>query len=154
MINEKHHALVADFGLSRLDSTFFNSLTSSLEHGCLRWQAPELLFPDENTIVPRPTPATDVWAFGMAIYVRNEMSLYSVSDDKSCRSSSLVADLLKGSKNIRFLWKSLEGKRLLFRHRWTMRRMRKGISSRISAAGAGAQSQPLAHGSRLSHKNC
>lgn len=67
--------------MSRLDSNFFNSFTSSLEHGCLRWQAPELVFPDSQFLsssdgepsqsdtgapsLPKPTTQTDIYALGM-----------------------------------------------------------------------------------------
>lgn len=64
-----------------MDSNFFNSFTSSLEHGCLRWQAPELVFPDSQFLsasdgepsqsdlsdpsLPKPTTQTDIYALGM-----------------------------------------------------------------------------------------
>ncbi|KLO15195.1 kinase-like protein, partial [Schizopora paradoxa] len=66
LVNDACEAVLSDFGLSRLDSSFFNTFTSSLEHGCLRWQAPELLFPDNApAFIPNPTPASDIYALGM-----------------------------------------------------------------------------------------
>ncbi|KLO15216.1 kinase-like protein [Schizopora paradoxa] len=81
LVNEYHEAVLSDFGLSRLDSNFFNSFTSSLEHGCLRWQAPELVFPEPQFLstpnvvpsnsdegvpsLPKPTAQTDIYALGM-----------------------------------------------------------------------------------------
>ncbi|KLO15215.1 kinase-like protein [Schizopora paradoxa] len=81
LVNDSCEAVLSDFGLSRLDNEFFNSFTSSLEHGCLRWQAPELVFPDShilsspsddhsklNTdvpILPKPSTQTDIYALGM-----------------------------------------------------------------------------------------
>ncbi len=81
LVNDANDAVLSDFGLSRLDSNYFNTFTSSLEHGCLRWQAPELLFPDTQLTpesgqsevegedppasLPNPTPASDVYALGM-----------------------------------------------------------------------------------------
>ena len=56
-------ALLADFGLSRLDHDMFNNFTSTAEDGCIRWRAPELMFPEDG--VPKPSAASDIWAFGM-----------------------------------------------------------------------------------------
>ncbi len=82
-MNDAHEAVLSDFGLSRLDSSFFNSFTSCLEHGCLRWQAPELVFPDSqflstsdhgssqseggDSILPKPTAQSDIYALGMTV---------------------------------------------------------------------------------------
>ncbi|KAJ7145906.1 kinase-like domain-containing protein [Mycena epipterygia] len=50
-----------DFGLSR---SFDASRRTSKEGGSLRWMAPELIDPEEFGLQFRPTPATDVYAFG------------------------------------------------------------------------------------------
>lgn len=65
LVDENGRAVLADFGISRLNSTFFNTLTSSLEYGCTRWKAPELLYPLKDSELPTPTWASDIWAFGM-----------------------------------------------------------------------------------------
>ncbi|KLO15208.1 kinase-like protein [Schizopora paradoxa] len=61
LVNDSFEAVLSDFGLSRIDSTLLSVSTSSIEHGCLRWQAPELVFAD----MPRPCTATDIYALGM-----------------------------------------------------------------------------------------
>ena len=64
--------MLSDFGVSRL---LVNSMTvagtSSLK-GVMRWMAPELILPNEESQMKHSfhTKATDVWAFGMVVYVR------------------------------------------------------------------------------------
>ncbi len=70
LVNDASEAVLSDFGLSRIDSSFLTVSTSSIEHGCLRWKAPELyrLILDKNADSdppPRPSTATDMYAFGM-----------------------------------------------------------------------------------------
>lgn len=69
LVNDASEAVLSDFGLSRIDSSFWSVSTSSIEHGCLRWKAPELyrLFLDKaaDPEPPRPSAATDMYAFGM-----------------------------------------------------------------------------------------
>ena len=38
--------------------------------GSIRWMAPELLMYSEEEPVKAPTKSSDVWAFGMTVYVR------------------------------------------------------------------------------------
>ena len=63
--------MLSDFGVSRL---LVNSMTvagtSSLK-GVMRWMAPELILPNEEIQMKHAchTKATDVWAFGMVVYV-------------------------------------------------------------------------------------
>ena len=65
--------MLCDFGVSRL---LVNSRTvagTSTLKGVMRWMAPELMEPGEEEGETRHschTKATDVWAFGMVIYVR------------------------------------------------------------------------------------
>lgn len=43
--------------------------TSSIEHGSVRWKAPELFgLSVEGSKVPRPSAATDIYAFGMTVF--------------------------------------------------------------------------------------
>ena len=67
LVNNNKEAVLADFGLSRLDRDMFNNFASTVDDGCLRWRAPELMFPEDG--IPKPSPASDMWAFGMVIYV-------------------------------------------------------------------------------------
>ncbi|KAH7909352.1 kinase-like domain-containing protein [Hygrophoropsis aurantiaca] len=69
LINDKGEACLTDFGLSRIvDLSGFT--TKNLSAGTTRWMAYELLvvYKKEDlqpSELPRPTPASDVWAFGM-----------------------------------------------------------------------------------------
>ena len=68
---EDGRPVLSDFGISRLlihSKTFAG--TTSIK-GNLRWMAPELLMAEEDVETEHEchTKATDVWAFGMVIYV-------------------------------------------------------------------------------------
>lgn len=80
MINDKGEALLADFGISRLDDKFFCSMDSIVQYGNCRWLARELLVglgdkipkprPNERGAPPdeeytRATSWSDMWSFGM-----------------------------------------------------------------------------------------
>ena len=57
--------LLTDFGLSRqIVASVSTSTTASA--GTLRWKAPELLHGDAG----KANEKSDVWAFGMVVYVR------------------------------------------------------------------------------------
>ncbi|PFH52168.1 hypothetical protein AMATHDRAFT_122967, partial [Amanita thiersii Skay4041] len=67
LVNDKDEACLTDFGFSRmLESTGFT--TKNLGGTC-RWMAFELLDEHEEDAdqAPKPTTATDVWAFAMTI---------------------------------------------------------------------------------------
>lgn len=67
LVDEHGVPKIADFGLSRIKD-FQASLTgtSSAEAGgSLRWQAPELLFPEKFEGTGKHTFASDIYAFGM-----------------------------------------------------------------------------------------
>jgi serine/threonine protein kinase len=97
--------VLSDFGVSRL---LVNSVTisgtTSLK-GAVRWMAPELIAPaDTPSEHEFHTKATDVWAFGMVVYVRiitfcyEWLSLLTVSQEalsgkipfENCRSEVQV----------------------------------------------------------------
>ena len=73
--------MLSDFGVSRL---LVNSMTvagtTSLK-GVMRWMAPELVLPSEGIVSGHRfhTKATDVWAFGLVIYVRTMHTVKSLS---------------------------------------------------------------------------
>ena len=65
--------VLPDFGISRL---LINSVTivgTTSIKGNTRWMAPELLLPEDGVELEHlcHTKATDVWAFGMVVYVRS-----------------------------------------------------------------------------------
>ena len=60
LISDDEHALMTDFGLSKIMTTMQTS-TAIRGSGTVRWQSPEL-WNDE----PKSFPS-DVWAFGMTI---------------------------------------------------------------------------------------
>jgi serine/threonine protein kinase len=76
LISQDGRPVLSDFGVSRL---LINSVTiagtTSLK-GAARWMAPELMAPELMSPADTPpthefhTKATDVWAFGMVVYVR------------------------------------------------------------------------------------
>lgn len=61
-------ALLTDFGISRMES-LSNGYSTESSKGNARWQAREFLQFSEGQTSPKHTFATDIWAFGMTIYV-------------------------------------------------------------------------------------
>lgn len=77
--------MLCDFGISR--ALLESGSRSNSFKGSLRWMAIELLFPgnigtEKN---PRHSKATDVWAYGMVVYVRDVIYL-STRDECSFES--------------------------------------------------------------------
>lgn len=76
LINNEHHAVIADFGLTVVLST--NSATfmatTQVGGGTTRYMAPELLKPDAYGFLRcSPSKQSDMYAVGMVIYeVRHE----------------------------------------------------------------------------------
>ena len=63
--------LICDFGISRMTSytqSFMNTTTDASFKGSLYWAAPE--FFKEGVTGVQHSMETDVWAFGMTVYVR------------------------------------------------------------------------------------
>ena len=64
---------INDFGISRIVVNSRTIADSTRVRGNTRWMEPELLSVNLNVLVsehPSHTKATDVWAFGMVVYVR------------------------------------------------------------------------------------
>lgn len=64
--------LLADFGLSQMLSgaTITMVVSTNAGQGSIRWMSPELLnVTEDETQVVRPDFYSDMWAFGMIIYV-------------------------------------------------------------------------------------
>ena len=77
LIGENRQPLICDFGISRmLDSSqkhFVSTTHSGQTRGSTRWMAIELLNPEEG-VEPKHSKATDVWAFGMALYASTPLT--------------------------------------------------------------------------------
>lgn len=74
MVSSSGEARVADFGLSHVysgsTSTLAATLNPSSPKGSCRWMAIELFdFEYELDIVKAPNKESDVWSFGMVVYV-------------------------------------------------------------------------------------
>ncbi len=62
-------ALLTDFGISRMDTLSAGYTTLSVK-GSTRWQAYEFFdIVDDDHPAPKHTVKTDIWAFGMTVYV-------------------------------------------------------------------------------------
>ncbi|TDL18692.1 kinase-like protein [Rickenella mellea] len=94
LVNDKQEAVLGDFGLSRIDNNFFTSMASTMQHGCTRWQAPELLFPPSGEI-PSTSWATDMWSFGMVVL---ELFTECLPFAKTAVDSAVIIDIYHGRK--------------------------------------------------------
>ena len=74
LISQEGHALLADFGFSRVVNSSFTMSNSPSGGGTLRWMAPEILESGE------PTAPGDVWAFGMTCLVSGPKSIHRSSN--------------------------------------------------------------------------
>jgi serine/threonine protein kinase len=67
--------MLTDFGVSRVIAASNVTTDTTSFKGSTRWTAPELLMPEfDEARVHEPVKAhekTDIWAFGMTIYVSN-----------------------------------------------------------------------------------
>ncbi len=73
LVTPDNRAVLTDFGGSRMDSLSSGYSSSGCRvSGTLRWQAVELFPPpvDGDGPPPQHTFETDIWAFGMTVYVR------------------------------------------------------------------------------------
>ena len=69
LVNSDGHPMLADFGISRFDSVNGESAEASYE-GSVRWMSWELI--DKlmsGSGRPVHTKESDIWAFGMVLYV-------------------------------------------------------------------------------------
>ncbi len=69
LVSADNEALLTDFGTSRMDA-LSAGFTSNSVKGSVRWQAQEFFdIPDDESPAPTHTAMTDIWAFGMTVYV-------------------------------------------------------------------------------------
>jgi serine/threonine protein kinase len=76
LITDDHHAVLSDFGLSKVIDELVTSTgnVTSTQGGCVRWQAPELVVVGNADLDDQLTPArsvtrvSDVWSFGCTAY--------------------------------------------------------------------------------------
>ena len=71
LIDENCHARLADFGLLTIitDSTSFETSSSIIAYGTIRWMSPELLHQSQSDIKGSgPTKESDCYALGMVVY--------------------------------------------------------------------------------------
>ena len=96
--------LICDFGISRiLSHSLSNGGTSSANlKGSARWMAPELFNLEIDT---HHTKETDMWAFGMTVYVRTSRISFRRSHDPSPgnthTSSAILYHPQRRTSNIR-----------------------------------------------------
>ena len=73
LVGPSGEPLICDFGISRIltstESHFVSTTHNAEPRGSIRWMAIELHIPAEGS-EPRHSKETDVWAFGMTLYVR------------------------------------------------------------------------------------
>lgn len=101
-MSESGEPLICDFGISRmLDSSqsLFNSTTHGGDiKGSTRWMAIELLNAIEGK-EPKHSKETDVWAYGMTLYVRISFkSICTIKSMPACRKSCQINSLISLSK--------------------------------------------------------
>lgn len=85
---------ISDFGLSRMTNYSQQKLLSSTpdgSKGTVLWMAPELFGIDDDSDV-RPSKASDMWAYGMVVYVCTSAFFLDVS-------TALLECLRKSSQN-------------------------------------------------------
>ncbi len=76
MVSSNREARVADFGVSHACADSVSGLASTLNptrmKGTIRWMAKELFdVLNESDVVGIPNKESDVWSFGMVVYVRS-----------------------------------------------------------------------------------
>ncbi len=71
-MSDSGEPLLADFGISRCISSSDTANTTTGLKGSARWMAIELLSPspNERAEAGKHTMQTDIWAYGMVVYVR------------------------------------------------------------------------------------
>lgn len=78
-MSEHGEPLICDFGISRMldssQSNFVSTTHNGQLRGSMRWMARELLRPDGDE-EPKHSKETDVWAYGMTLYVSLRRSHY------------------------------------------------------------------------------
>lgn len=71
LMSDSFSPLLADFGISRLMTSSSSTSSTTGAKGSARWMAFELLSPRMNGASGKHTRESDVWAYGMVVYVCN-----------------------------------------------------------------------------------
>lgn len=87
LIDEAHHARLADFCLLTVtpDPTNLLSSSSHTRGGTVRWMSPELIHPEEfGSKKSLPTKPSDCYALGMAVYetISGNLPFYGYTDSQ------------------------------------------------------------------------
>jgi len=69
LMSDAGEPLLADFGISCIMTSSSTTNTTTGVKGSARWMAVELLTPSETAESGKHTKQTDVWAYGMVVYV-------------------------------------------------------------------------------------
>lgn len=105
-MNDERQAVLADFGLTRIDHSFFGDINSTVQSGHARWTAPELSLwslpqdlqstcgvPFYNVLKPRKE--SDIWSFGMTcLEIMTEKPPFS----HLCQEGAVIMALYKGER--------------------------------------------------------
>ncbi len=93
LISQTGVPILSDFGLSLalLQSASWATTTSGLTKGTVRWMAKELFVPGNP--LPKHDEKSDIWAFGMVVYVRSLDIIYSSPYKVLMRSNKGIAHL-------------------------------------------------------------
>ena len=88
LVNDEGEPCIADFGLSRVEAIQTTLTGTSSTKGTFRWQAPELVFPDEFGGNGKHTAASDIYAFGMTcLEVKHTFDMIFLPSDYFFRST-------------------------------------------------------------------
>ena len=113
LIDETHHARLADFGLLTIISDPANLVSSSScpQGGTVRWMSPELVVPEKYGFEKsRLTPHSDCYALGMVIYetVSGNVPFHEHIDAAVFVKVMLGEHPTRGAMFPEYLWKVME----------------------------------------------
>ncbi len=74
LVSSDNQALLTGFGVSRMEALSAGFTTHPVK-GSIRWQAREFFdSPNGESPAPTHTAMTDIWAFGMTVYVGDDQN--------------------------------------------------------------------------------
>ena len=108
LIDENHHACLADFGLLTIisDPAIFTNSSSIVTCGTIRWMSPELLCPSNFDLKDsRPTKESDRYALGMVTYeVLNGKAPFAASPDFIVTRKVIEGERPERPEGVQGLW--------------------------------------------------